>query len=133
MRSSRHTPSRRISVTNADFSSDLDAVFRLLLASGSQYTVAGSASLTQPISATSTQPSCGTSSTCRITSLPSTATLEWFVPAATRKFNPVVVRTRLAYGASAGSPDGTVPFGEVEDDTCRGRCRWRRGRGRSPW
>ncbi|MCA9759494.1 MAG: S8 family serine peptidase, partial [Candidatus Eisenbacteria bacterium] len=31
--------------------------------------------------------------------------------------NPVVVRTRLAYGASAGSPDGTVPFGEVEDDT----------------
>ena len=30
--------------------------------------------------------------------------------------NPVVVRSRLAYGASAGSPDGAVPHGEVEDD-----------------
>lgn len=30
--------------------------------------------------------------------------------------NPLIVRSRLAYGASAGSPSGAVPFGEVEDD-----------------
>jgi len=29
--------------------------------------------------------------------------------------NPLVVRSRLTYGASTGSPTGTVPFGEVED------------------
>ena len=30
--------------------------------------------------------------------------------------NPVVIRSRVAYGASAGSPNGTVATGEVEDD-----------------
>ena len=31
------------------------------------------------------------------------------------KGNPLVVRTRLSYGESAGTPDGPAPYGEVED------------------
>lgn len=44
-----------------------------------------------------------------------TVTLEIEPPDEHFRGNPLVVRTRLSYGNTAADPDGSMPFGEVED------------------